>query len=76
MPIHLGGLVLHSIEEIRAAFPPETRPSLETLRRHIRVKRLAGRKVGASWYVSEKALESYFGGLPPPTETAKDAAIS
>jgi hypothetical protein len=71
MPVHLGNLTCYSIVEIRMAFPESCRPSLETLRRHIRDKKLRGRKIGASWYVTTVALEAYFKDEAPPEDTAK-----
>jgi len=72
VPIHLGGTILLSLDEIRAEFPADHRPSLETLRRYIRSRLLGGHKVGTSWYCTQRALDRFFEGEPPPTDTAQN----
>jgi len=69
MPIHSGGMTLLTINELREQFPLPRRPSVETIRRLIRKKQLAGRKFGNAWYVSTRSLEHFFEGTPVEPET-------
>jgi hypothetical protein len=74
MPIPIGGAKFLSLDEVRDLFPQKHRPSLETLRRHIRAKLLGGRKVGGAWYCSERAVMVFLEGRPiePQTDPPAD----
>jgi len=82
VPVQFGSMVFLSLQEVRDRFPKERRPSMETLRRYIRARQLAGRKVGVGWYCSEHALEVFLAGAglanektdAPEAQTARGAA--
>jgi len=64
MPVPIGGTKFFALEELVELFPAKHRPSQETIRRYIRKKQLAGRKVGGAWYVSERSVQVFLEGRP------------
>jgi hypothetical protein len=73
-PVPIGGTKFYSIEEVAELFPEKHRPSLETIRRYIRLKVLAGRKVGGAWYCSERSVQVFLEGRPAEPAVNPDAA--
>lgn len=56
MPRKIGSLTLYSIDDLHEMLGI----SKMTLRSYLREGRLKGRKLGVSWFVTEKAIAEYF----------------
>jgi excisionase family DNA binding protein len=54
--IEIGKVKLFTIDEVSKKF----RVTGHTIRTYVRDGRLAGQKVGRSWYISETAIEDFF----------------
>lgn len=72
MPVKVFGLEYASLDELRAMFPPKLRPSLETVRRAIREKRLRAVKFGPTYLISETAIKNF---LAPSWGTTSAPAV-
>ena len=55
-PVEIAGVRLYSVEDLAKAFGL----SVATIRRHFRTGKIAGTKIGHTWYVSEDQLRSMF----------------
>jgi len=64
MPIRIGEIKLYSVLELSKKL--DVTPI--TLRTYIRHGKLAGRKVGGRWFVSEESLREYFRHAEPRKE--------
>lgn len=56
MPRKIGSLTLYSVDDLHEMLGI----SKMTLRSYLREGRLKGRKLGVSWFVTEKAIAEYF----------------
>ena len=54
--ITIGKVKLFSVDEISKKFAVTG----HTVRRYLKEQRLAGQKVGKTWYISETAIEDFF----------------
>lgn len=67
MAIQMGDLKLYTVEELADMLDiKET-----TVRKILRSKRIAGKKLAKRWYVSEEALKAYFSQEEPRAEAEK-----
>ena len=68
MPVKIGSLVVHDLEEISEKFGVHS----NTLRTYIKGGKLRGQKMGTKWYVSEESLREFFMKSPMPIRPPKD----
>lgn len=67
MPIQMGDLKLYTVEELSEMLSiKET-----TVRKILRSKKIAGKKLAKRWYVSEEAIKAYFSQEEPGVEVEK-----
>jgi predicted site-specific integrase-resolvase len=66
MPRKIGELTLYSVDDLHEMLGV----SKLTLRSYIRNGKIKGRKLGVSWYVTEKAIRDYFEQPQEPATTS------
>lgn len=59
MPVYMKDQVLYTVEELADILSL----SRETIRKHLREKKLVGRKMSRVWYVTSEDLQAYFGDM-------------
>lgn len=71
MPREIGSLTLYSVEDLHQ----QLGLSKMTIRAYLRDGKIAGRKLGVKWYVTESALKAYFeGGAPDNEEPSEETS--
>jgi excisionase family DNA binding protein len=63
-PRKIGDTAIFTVDELAPQFG--VKPS--TIRRYIRQGRIAGRKVGNAYYITEKAINDFLNGPPARPE--------